>query len=154
MTTVFIVSAVGLRCDADGCVFFPLEGEIGSVMEHKNRPITGAHSITRRLKMPSQNVRLADAVIGEEAIGRLCVGPVLADQRNALPHRASQLRQQLAEPCLQTLVSQAAAGNLGVKPRNPSRVHRTAPDSEPCNESHAIRAGQHSAYRSRLRAIA
>ena len=67
-------------------------------MEHQNETIGGGDTITSRLKMTGQNVRLADPVIGEKAIGSLGVGPILADQRNALPHGAPDLRQQFAEP--------------------------------------------------------
>jgi hypothetical protein len=43
----------------------------------------------------SQNVRLP--VIREKAIGSIGVGPILANQRNALPHGAPDLGQQFAE---------------------------------------------------------
>src|SRR5215475_698901 len=151
---VFGPSADDAIRGANRRMIFPLIGELGRVMEHKDLPIAGAHSITRRLKMPSQNVRLADAVIGEEAIGRLCVGPILANQRSTLTHGAPELRQQRAEPSLQSFVSQRAAGDLGIKPRTPRRVHRTAPESELCKESQAVRAGQANSCGFWLRAIA
>ena len=76
--------------------------------------------------MAGQNVRLVDPLIEEEATGQLCVGPVLADHKNALPNIASQLRRQLAEPCIQSLIRQAAVGNFRLKPRTPqsSPLHR------------------------------
>jgi hypothetical protein len=63
-------------------------------------------------------------------------------QRNALAHGAPDLRQQLAEPFVQTLVREPTAGNLCIKPRSTAPVHRTAPESVLDKEPHAIRAGQ------------
>ena len=39
-----------------------------------------------------------DAVVGEKSIGRLGVCTILADERNALSHRTSDLLQQLTKP--------------------------------------------------------
>src|SRR5258708_32679236 len=95
-------------------------------MEHKNETIGGDRTVTRRLKVTGQNVRLADPVIGEKAIGGLGVGPILANQRNALRHGAPELRQQFSEPLVQTLVREAAASKLAIKPcaRRPVHWHR------------------------------
>jgi hypothetical protein len=49
-------------------------------MEHEKRTVDGDRAITRRLKVTRQDVRLADPVVGEKTVGRLGVGPVLADQ--------------------------------------------------------------------------
>ncbi len=54
-------------------------------MEHENQAVGGAYALAGRLKMSSRNIGLADPVIGEKAIGCLRLGPILADQRNALP---------------------------------------------------------------------
>lgn len=105
-------------------------------MEYEDEVVRCGRSIARRLKVTAQNVRLADPVVGEEAIGCLRVGPILADQRNAFAHGVPDLRQQSAEPFVQTLVREPTAGNLRIKPRS------TAPESVLDKESHAIRAGQ------------
>jgi hypothetical protein len=111
-------------------------------MEHENQAGGGIHATAGRLKMTGQNIGLADPIIGKKTIGRLRVGPILADQRNALPHRISHPRDQFAKPPFQTLVSKMTSGNLPLKPTNLFFAHRTAPDSVPGKESHAIRAGQ------------
>ncbi|MGX1168774.1 hypothetical protein AB7M16_005040 [Bradyrhizobium sp. USDA 372] len=54
-------------------------------------------AITCQLEMAGQNVRFADPVIREEAVGGLGIRPILADERNALSHGASNLREQFAE---------------------------------------------------------
>jgi hypothetical protein len=84
-------------------------GELRRVMEHKDGTIAGDRAAMRRLKVTGQDVRLADPVVGEKAIGRLGVGPILADQRNALSHGAPDLRHQPSEPLVQALVREAAA---------------------------------------------
>ncbi|MGY8682680.1 hypothetical protein Q2941_33615 [Bradyrhizobium sp. UFLA05-153] len=53
-------------------------------MQHKNETFSGGGTITCRLEMASQNVRFADPVIREEAVGCLGIRPILADERNAL----------------------------------------------------------------------
>src|SRR5260370_899965 len=100
-----------------------LIGELGRVMEHKDGTIGGGRAAMRRLKVTGEDVRLADPVVGEKAIGRLGVGPILADQRNALPHGAPDLRHQLAEPLVQALVRKTAASKLAIKPCVSSSVH-------------------------------
>jgi hypothetical protein len=41
-----------------------------------------------KLEATGQDVRIADPVVGQKSIGRVGIGPVLADQRNALAHGA------------------------------------------------------------------
>ena len=90
--------------------------EFGRIVEHKDGTVGGDHAVARRLKVTGQDVRFADPVVGEKTIGRLGVGPILADQRNALPHGAPDLRHQLAKPLVQTLVCKTAASELTIKP--------------------------------------
>ncbi|WP_245509412.1 hypothetical protein [Bradyrhizobium zhanjiangense] len=47
--------------------------------------------------MAGQNVRFANPVIREEVVGCLGIRPILADERNALSHGASNPREQFAE---------------------------------------------------------
>jgi len=113
-------------------------------MEHKNGTVAGDCAVTRRLKVTGQNVRLADPVVGEETIGRFGVGPVLADQRNALAHGAPDLRHQLAQPLVQALVGETAASKFVIKPRigSPGHWHRSPCESVPEKESRSIPATQ------------
>jgi hypothetical protein len=68
------------------------------------------------LEVTSQNVRLADPVIGEETIGRFGVRPILADQRNALSHGAPNLPQQFAESVAKPSISKFAFANFSINP--------------------------------------
>jgi hypothetical protein len=85
-------------------------------MQDQNETIGGDDTITSRLKMTGQNVRLADPVIGEKAIGSLGVGPILANQRNALPHGAPDLSQQFAESVAKPRVAKFAPGSFSINP--------------------------------------
>jgi hypothetical protein len=85
-------------------------------MQDQNETIGGSNTITRRLKMTGQNVRLADPVIREKAIGGLGVGPILANQRNALPHGAPDLGQQFAESVAKPHVPKFASGGFSINP--------------------------------------
>src|SRR5215216_6782082 len=89
--TRLVPSAVYILGYADRLRSLSLVCEFGRVMQDQNESIGGSDTITGRLKMTGQNVRLADPVIGEKAIGSLRVGPILANQRNALPHGAPDL---------------------------------------------------------------
>lgn len=65
----------------------------------------------------------------------LGVGPVLAHQRNAFAHGASDLRSLFAEPIVEALVGKAAASELAIKPCVGSCLHwhrpmRIVPDKE------------------------
>jgi hypothetical protein len=85
-------------------------------VQHKNETFSGGSTITCRLEMAGQNVRFADSVIREEAVGCLGIRPILADERNALSNGASNLREQLAESV--------------AEPRVPSRFRRSADQPE------------------------
>lgn len=112
-------------------------------MEHQNSTACGNRALTRRLKVACQNVRLTDPVVGEKTIGSLCVGPILANQRNAFSHGAPDLRHQFAEPLVQALVGKAAARELAIKPCACFSVHWHRPrESVPDKESRSIPAMQ------------
>jgi hypothetical protein len=72
-----IPSTVYVLRDADRLGTLSLVCEFGRVMQDQNETIRGSDAITGRLKMTGQNVRLADPVIGEKAIGSRGVGPVV-----------------------------------------------------------------------------
>jgi hypothetical protein len=90
--------------------------------------------------MTDQDVGFTDPLVGEKAIGRLGVGPVLANQRTALPHIAPNLGQQFAQPLGQTLVRKTTAGKFVIKPSVGRSVHwhRSLRDSVPDKESRLI----------------
>ncbi len=66
--------------------------------------------------MTGQNVRLANPVIGEKAIGRLGIGPILANERNALTHSAPDPLKQFAEPLAKPRILKFASDNLSINP--------------------------------------
>src|SRR5215471_1654605 len=103
-----------------------LIGELRRVMEHQDGTNDGDRAVTRRLKVTTQDLRLANSVVGEKAIGRFGVGPILANQWNALPHRAPDLRYQPAEALIQAFVHKAATSKLAIEPcvRSPVHWHR------------------------------
>jgi hypothetical protein len=70
--------------------------------------------------------------IGEETIGRLGIGPVLADQRNALPHCAPDLPKQFAESLAKSGILELGSGEFAISPslvigNPPPIVPRTIP---------------------------
>src|SRR3546814_1731642 len=85
--------------------------------------------------MTNEDVGFAHSIVGEEAIGSLGISPILADQRNALPHGAPDLRQQFAQPLVQTLVRKTTAGKLIFKPSVGRSIH--------WHRSSALRSEEH-----------
>ena len=83
------------RTDEGG--LFSLINELRGVMEDQHRSVSCRKTIPCRMEMAAQDVCFADPLIGEEAVGRFGVRPVLANQGNALAHGAPDPLQQLSE---------------------------------------------------------
>src|SRR5207253_9012128 len=111
-----VASTIYTFGDADRLRALPRIGKLGRIMEHKHRAVSGGGAITSRLKMAGQNVRLADALIGEKAVGLLGGSPILTDQRNALPHGAPELRNQLPKSVAKPHLPKLASGDLSIAP--------------------------------------
>lgn len=114
--TRLIPSTVYTLGDADRFRLFALIAKLGCVVQHKNETAGGGGTITCRLEMAGQNVRFADPVIREEAVGCLGIRPILADERNALSHGASNLREQFAESVAEPRVPKLASTALAINP--------------------------------------
>ncbi len=83
-------------------------------MQHKNETFSDFGTITCRLELAGQNVRFADPVIREEAVGCLGIRAILADERNALSYGASNLREQFAESVAELRVPKLTCTNLSI----------------------------------------
>ena len=68
------------------------------------------------IRRAGQNVRFADPVIRKEAVGCLGIRPILADERDALSHGASNLREQFPESVAEPRVPKLASSNLSINP--------------------------------------
>ena len=137
-TTRLVLSAVYVLGYAYRLGFLSLVRELGRVMQDQNEIIGGGHTITSRLKMTGQNIRLADPVIREKAIGSLGVGPILANQRNALPHGAPDLGQQFAESVAKPRIPKFASGCFPINPacRGADRLGSASRHSISQNQTH------------------
>lgn len=93
-----------------------LPSEFGRVTMNEYRAVAGGEPASRRVEMAPENVLLAHPDIGEEAVGRLRVRPVLTGKR----YRASEARvhalDKLAKATVQSAVAETAARKLLVKP--------------------------------------
>jgi len=65
--------------------------------------------------MSSQNISFGDAVVGEKTI-RLCVRPVLANQKNALAGALGELLEKLSKSSVESDVSKLAVGEFAIDP--------------------------------------
>ena len=100
--------------------------------------------------MAPKNIFFAHPVVGEEAVGCLRVGPVLAGQRDALSEPGFHLLDQLAKATVQPAVAKTAARKLLLKPLTFHALHPLAADSVPDKESQTIPTTQEIASRAHL----
>src|SRR3954466_14785192 len=81
----FVFTAVHAAGDANRLGALALKGELGGVLDNQDGAVRRGEAVARGLEMAGQDLRLADPIIGEEAVGRLRVRPVLACERQARP---------------------------------------------------------------------
>jgi hypothetical protein len=119
--TCLVATAVYVLGYADRLRTLSLIGKLGRIVQHKQEIVGGGRTITGRLKVTSQDIRLADPIIRQESIGRLGVGPILANQRNALSHSATDLRQQFAKPAAKPRIPKFASSDFPINPTSRTR---------------------------------
>jgi len=66
--------------------------------------------------VPGEDVVLVDIVVGQEPIGGLGVGPILARERDRATDAAAELMKQAAQSLAQSCVAEIAAGDLASYP--------------------------------------
>ena len=116
LTAGFVLAAAHLCGEAHRFGAFALPGKLRRVMKNEDRAVAGGEPAPRCVEMAPKNLFFAHPVVGEEAVGRLRVRPVLAGQRNALPEPGIHTRDQLAKAAVQPTVAEAAARKFLVKP--------------------------------------
>ena len=72
--------------DADLCLanrldVIALVGELSRIVQHQDRTLSHRCPIPRRVKVTAEDLCFTDAVIVQEPVRGLSVGPVLTDQR-------------------------------------------------------------------------
>jgi len=92
------------------------EREIGRVVEHEDQPIHRGKALARGLKVSGQDLRLAYAVVVEEAVRRLGAGPISAGQRNRSADAFRELLHQDGKTLSETDVGEIAAYQFLVDP--------------------------------------
>ncbi len=95
----------------------PLIGKLGCVVKHENRTVRCSYALTRRLEMTRQNICFADPFVGEKAIRRLGVCPILANEWNALPYVASDPLKQCAKSLAKPRIPKFAPDDFPINPR-------------------------------------
>jgi hypothetical protein len=83
--------------------------KFGGVMEDQHRGIGGGEPIARRLKVSGKNLCFADTSVGQETVSGFGVGPVLANQRNALANAIGELESCSKSFLAKTLVESGGA---------------------------------------------
>src|SRR3954447_20734918 len=116
----------------------PPVGELGRVVEYHERADAGGGPVARRENVAGEDLAFADPVIGEEAVGRLGGGPVLAGERDAPAHRARHPREQRTQPPAQPLVGEPASGDLAIDPGIRVAGHRHLPEPPRCQRARGL----------------
>jgi hypothetical protein len=103
--------------NAHGLTIGSVIGEFRGVMEDQNHLLCGGESIPRGLKVPGKNLGFRDTLVGKKTMGRFRVGPVLANQRDALADAIGELFEKLSKTLVKSAVSELAASKF---PSDPS----------------------------------
>ena len=112
-----IPPGVGLAQHPDGLGALTLPGELGRIVQHQYWRLVGrGNALARRLEVPGEDVSFADPQVAQEAIRRFGIGPVLADQRDALARRLGQLPEQHPHTPKQTSIVENALVQFLVYP--------------------------------------
>ena len=102
--------------DAHRANILPVIGKFRRIVKDQNSGIRGNESLARGLKVSSKNILFGDTVVGQKTIGRLCVCPVLANQRNALAGALGELLEEFSESLVESDISELAAGEFTINP--------------------------------------
>jgi hypothetical protein len=116
VATGFVLAAVDAVGDPDRLGTLTLEGELGGVLEDQDRALRRGKPLARRLEVAGQDLGLADALVGEEAVGGLGVGPVLAREGQAAADGAVHTLDQPGQALPQARVGEGAAGEFVLPP--------------------------------------
>ena len=111
-TTRLVATAIGEPLEADRFRLVALVRELSGVLENEQRAGSGLCPIARGLEVPCKNGLLVDVVVGQEPIGSLGVGPVLARERDRAADAAAKLMKQAAQSLAQSCVAELAASDL------------------------------------------
>src|SRR3954466_1989405 len=96
--TILAAPAVHAFCKADRMWVAALVRELRGVLQNQDRSVAlGAAAVGRR-KMTAEDLALLNPWVGEEAIRRFGVGPILAGKGNAAAHSFAQSTEQIAKP--------------------------------------------------------
>ena len=113
----FLVLAAGhILRKADEFGASTLVAKLRRILQQEHRAGGRVEACTRRVEMPAQNVAFAYPPVGEEPIGRLGIGPILASKRNALSDPASHPGQKLSKPLPKAHVFEGALVNFLIDP--------------------------------------
>ena len=135
LATALVLAAAHLRREAH-CLGTPaLPGKLCRVMKNEDRAVAGDEPTPRRVEMAPKNIFFAHPVVGEEAVGRLRVGPVLTGQRYRLSEPGIHALDQLTKATVQQAVAKTAARKLLVEPPLLHDPNPFVPDSVPDRES-------------------
>jgi hypothetical protein len=102
--------------DADRFGSLPLKRELRRVVQDKNDTVICRKAIMCRPKMTRKNILFTNALVGEKAIGRLGIRPILAGNRNAFSHGTADLPQQADQPSPKPDILKFAVASLLLYP--------------------------------------
>jgi hypothetical protein len=115
-TAVAILAGHASLEHADGPDVLALETKFGGVVQNQHRLRLGQASSPSGLEMAGQQGGFADALVGEEPVSGLGVGPVLANQGDAFADPRRQLLQQHSKALFQPHIPELACEQFLLNP--------------------------------------
>ena len=133
VATGFVLAATHLCREAHRLRTPAPSGKLRRVMKNEDRAVPGGEPAPSRVEMAPKNIFFAHPVVGEEAVGCLCVGPILASQRDALSEPGFHLLHQLAKAAVQPTVAEGVPPMAAHLPDDPAYAFCpvSASDGEP-----------------------
>lgn len=115
-TAVLVPTAVDAFGQADSARIRPLVGEFRRVLNEEKSIRKIVVTRARGGEVAAEDISLLHAFVGEEAIGRLRVRPVLAREWYAPAHAVTNLLQQLAKSPTEASILESCLVDLTLRP--------------------------------------
>ncbi|MEY9278896.1 hypothetical protein ABIA03_000088 [Bradyrhizobium yuanmingense] len=115
-TAILVPAAVDALGQADSARVRALVGEFRGVLNEENWACTIIVTRACGGEVAAKDVGFLHALVGEEAVGRLRVRPVLARERYASAHAVTNLLQQLAKSLTKTGILESCLIDLALCP--------------------------------------
>src|SRR5579863_7670431 len=113
---VLVAPAIDALGHADRACVRALVGEFRRVLNEENWAFTVIVTGARGSEVTAEDVAFLHALVGEEAVGRLRIRPILSRERYTPAHAVTNLLQQLSETLTKAGILEGCLVDLALRP--------------------------------------